>query len=1140
MSSNLTLYFGNIAIVNDEKLIQKRWEKEKVFEQSLILNENYVPIWDAKYNNSNNVYIFYDGPPFATGTPHYGHILTGSIKDTVGRYQTQMGYNVPRRFGWDCHGLPIEYVIDKKYDIKNKYEIEEVWGLTKYNNACSEIVMECASEWETTMTRLARWVDFKNDYKTMDFDFMNSVWWVFSELAKNDYVYSSYRVMPYSVSCTTPLSNFETQQNYKEVDDIVIFVNFSLVEQFDNKEVSLLVWTTTPWTLPSNLAIAINSQISYSLIESNGEFFIIGTNLLVKVFGMVKRDYKIIIQTIDVNSLIGLKYMPLFESYKLETLDTESRKRAFTIVSADFITETDGTGIVHIAPSFGEDDYQTCIVNKIISKTDELFMSINDNGFFIDNLKTLEDIGGLIYKNTDYVKSKDITDIYIDANSAIIQKLKDSNKLFHKYKYIHNNPFCWRSDTPLIYRAIKSWFVNVEKIKDNMVELNKGINWVPDNIGSNRFHQWLTNAKDWCIARSRYWGTPIPIWQNVKNPLDYKVISSSMEIEFLCGLEKNSIKNLHRDHIDNLTFELNGSTYKRITDVFDCWFESGSMPVASIGYPYKTTPEQNPVFVADFIAEGIDQTRGWFYTMLVISTALFNKAPFKNVIVNGLVLASDGKKMSKRLKNYPDPNEVVEIYGADALRLYLIGSPASKGEDLKFNEEGLRQMVGDIIIPMKNVIEFFEVYKKMLNIKFPEAELLNVENYNTENSLDLYAIHYIGGYIMEINQDLFKYQLSDAVKKLFTLVKMLTNQFLKYNRFSLKGKNGREPWISSLSTMKILLNYMAVNIACLMPYFSEYIFNKLDNSAKSVHLTRFYEVLLPKLDKDKIKISYDMLHVFDVINLLNEIRQKNDINIKIPLERFLLKSTPEICEIIQNNRNLILNELNILELETLPYTNADIKINIDTPHFKNIKSVHLKNMKKILDILNLNKLNNEQINELAIEKKAIQAFGFEITPDMVESFKIQPIEIPGYTSGYSNINNTSYCAYLCSFMSEKANKIVYAKIIANAFQRMRKTACLYPWNKIKLAYLGIGEYDLQDDIVRQKIFEICEYELIEYDSNITKDNIIFKAKIYQNGCNLDTFPIGTENDDKSILKAILFQNREPYEKNLKLFIIRDI
>ena len=1015
--------FGSIINEND---ILKYWIDNDTFKSSI---------------DDNPTYIFYDGPPFATGLPHYGHILAGFIKDTIGRYQTQNSKSVPRKAGWDVHGLPIEYEIEKIYNIKTKQEIE-IWGIDKYNQACRDIVMKYASEWDIIMSRMGRWIDFKNDYKTMDFDFMNSVWWVFSELANKKLVYPSYKVMPYSVACKTPLSNFETQQNYQDVEDTTLYVKFKLLEKYD---ADLLIWTTTPWTLPSNLVIAINTNIKYSIIESDG-LYIIASSLINKVFGLAKKKYNIISE-INGIELVGLKYEPLFNSYPIFDI------RAFRIIHADYITETDGTGLVHIAPSYGNDDYEACLKYGIISKTDELFMSIDDQGYFIKDLKGLEDLEGIFYKN--------------EGNTIIINKLKKSDKIYFLHKYKHSYPFCWRSDTPLMYRAVKSWFINVESIKDRMVELNKKINWVPSNIGENRFHNWLCQAKDWCVARNRYWGTPIPIWANILDPSDYIVIKSANELEKLCNLEPNTINDLHRDKIDHLTFELNGATYKRINEIFDCWFESGSMPYASVGYPYKTNSEQFK-FPADFIAEGIDQTRGWFYTLLVISTALFDNIPFKNVIVNGLILASDGKKMSKRLKNYPDPMDVVNKFGSDALRLYLLNSPATKGDVLKFNEPNVQLMVKDIIIPLKNSVKFLLEYMEKFKIDYPNEVLYTVENYKTENPLDAYAIKYIGSLINTINNNLANYLLSDSIRNILNLIEMLNNQYIKFNRFAIKGKYNLENWKSSLSLLKILIEYIAINLAPLMPYFSEYIYQKFYNG--SVHLTKFKNYKLPYINTQIDEMANEMKHVICIINLVMSIKSKNNLSMKTPFEDILIKSPNHINQILIKYSNFISDELNILNIKVDTFNWLDIDIDIK-PNFNEIKKNILMN--------NSIEIINKTINEINLnnDDKRLLAQGVTINtiePSMLNII-IKPHLINNYVSQYVYENNNNYCVYLNTIITDKIKELSYAKFIGSTFQKMRKNAGLHPWNPIHLGYTGNLLYPIEN--LQDCIYSVCNHKM---------------------------------------------------------------
>ena len=1038
----------------NEFTIQQFWNDNDIFDRSISNNQI-----------SDNKFVFYDGPPFATGLPHYGHILAGFIKDSIGRFQTQNGKSVPRNAGWDCHGLPIEYEIEKEYNVKTRKQVEE-WGICNYNQACKNIVMKYSTEWKTIMNRLGRWVDFDNDYKTMDFDFMNSVWWVFGELNKKGLIYPSYRVMPYSVACKTPLSNFETQQNYQEVEDTTVYVKFKLLT---NRY--LLVWTTTPWTLPSNLLIAINKNIDYVILEDeHNEQLIMASNLVDKLVNQSKKNLKVI-DKIDSLTLIGQKYIPIFDCYPIEQLDKP--EDAFTVVHADFVTDSDGTGLVHIAPSYGEDDYQTCINNNLIKKTDDLFMSIDEEGYYKDlNIDGLIDLNGKFYK---------------DGNRMIIDKLKFDQKLFFQARYKHSYPYCWRSDTPLMYRAVKSWFVNVESIKDRMVELNKSINWVPEFVGSNRFHNWLSNAKDWCIARNRYWGTPIPIWINIDDPSDYFIVSSAQELEELSGLVSGSLCDIHRDKLDHLIIHKDGKKYQRTPEVFDCWFESGSMPYASIGYPYKN--HDNLVIPADFIAEGIDQTRGWFYTLLVISTALFNKAPFENVVVNGLIMATDPVtkktvKMSKRLKNYPDPLNIVNDHGSDALRLYLLNSPASRGDILAFKEDGVKSVVREVIIPLLNSLKFLLEYKHKISLDYPETVLYTDHNqsYRTNNPLDTYAIKYIGKIVDNIKDSLSKYYISDAVNLIYHFVEMLNNQFIKFNRYSLKGKNDYNSWNSSVSTLNILLQYFAVSVASLIPFFSEHIFQSL-NDGLSVHLTKFTDFKLPHLDVEQDKMADEMLHMLEIINLVNRIRSKNGIGMKMPLKEIIIESTEDIIEMVSRYDNYILDELNVLNYRTQTFNISNIEITVK-PNYQNIKEKYLDKIKLVET--HIKSLTIEQKQQL-VQNQSLRFEDIEINQSLCNII-IEPIKMESFYSEYIYANGTNYSVYLNSTIDEETKILGYSKMIASRYQKMRKAAGLHPWDKIRLGYNGILEYQ----IVNEVIYSTCGYYTSEIVIDDDNKEIIYK------------------------------------------------
>src|SRR3990167_9135059 len=659
-----------------EEEILDFWKKNNIFEKSLENRKGQI------------FFSFYDGPPFATGLPHYGHLIGGTIKDVIPRYKTMKGYFVPRRFGWDCHGLPVENEIEKSIEMSG-HEFISKHGIAKFNEECESIVLRYTKEWEKTVDRIGRWVDFKNTYKTMDITFMESVWWVFKNLFDLDLVYEGFKVMPFSHKLGTPLSNFEANLNYQEVDDPSIVIKF---KKLDEENTYFLAWTTTPWTLISNLALTVHPEIEYVKVKDKktDNFYILAKD---RVDAYFKEDFEIL-NTFLGKELNGIKYEPLFPYFK-------DRNDAFRIILDDFVTVEDCTGIVHTAPAFGEADFFSCKKENI-----EVVCPIDNYGRF--TLEISE------YQNM-MVK---------DSDKLIIRRLKEEKKLFHQGVIRHRYPFCWRTDTPLIYKAVKTWFVSVEKIKDRIINANQQINWVPEHIKDGRFGKWLENARDWAISRNRFWGTPIPIWKDENNNI--YVFGSIKELE---EKTNSKIKNLHRQFIDDLTFEHNGKIFKRIDEVFDCWFESGSMPYAQNHYPFENKKFTEETFPADFIAEGLDQTRGWFYTLNVISAALFNKPAFKNVIVNGIILAEDGNKMSKRLKNYPEPEIILSKFGADAVRLYLLQSPAVQAEDLRFSENGVGSILRQILLPFYNSYVFLATYAKIYdfvpfeNFKNPSFDL---------------------------------------------------------------------------------------------------------------------------------------------------------------------------------------------------------------------------------------------------------------------------------------------------------------------------------------------------------------------------------------------------------------------------------
>ncbi|XP_039000355.1 isoleucine--tRNA ligase, cytoplasmic-like [Hibiscus syriacus] len=870
-------------------------------------------------------YIFYDGPPFATGLPHYGHILAGTIKDIVTRYQSMTGHHVTRRFGWDCHGLPVENEIDNKLGIKRRDQILEM-GIGKYNEECRSIVTRYVGEWEKIVTRTGRWIDFKNDYKTMDLKFMESVWWVFDQLYQKGLIYKGFKVMPYSTGCKTPLSNFEAGENYKSVPDPEIMVAFPIVGEPDNA--AFVAWTTTPWTLPSNLALCVNANFIYVKVcnKYSGKIYVVAESRLSELptekpkssnsanvpSGDSKKskskgtsgektkdsaaDSFEVLEKFSGASLVGKKYEPLF-NYFLEFSDA-----AFRVIADNYVTDDSGTGIVHCAPAFGEDDYRVCIGNQIINKGENLIVAVDDDGCFTGKIA---DFSGL------YVK---------DADKDIIEALKAKGRLVKLGTFTHSYPFCWRSDTPLIYRAVPSWFVRVEQLKEQLLDNNKQTYWVPDYVKDKRFHNWLENARDWAISRSRFWGTPIPVWIS-EDGEEVIVMDSVEKLERLSGAK---VFDLHRHNIDHITVpSARGPEFgvlRRIDDVFDCWFESGSMPYAYLHYPFENIELFEKNFPGHFVAEGLDQTRGWFYTLMVLSSALFGKPAFRNLICNGLVLAEDGKKMSKRLKNYPSPLEVINDYGADALRLYLINSPVVRAETLRFKKDGVFGVVKDVFLPWYNAYRFLVQNAKRLEYEgsalFVPIAVTVLQK--SSNVLDQWINSATQSLVHFVREEMDAYRLYTVVPYLLKFLDNLTNIYVRFNRKRLKGRTGEEDCRMALSTLYNVLLTSCKVMAPFTPFFTEVLYQNMrkvsDGAEECIHYCSFPQ----EEGKRGERIEESVTRMMKIIDLARNIRERHNKPLKTPLREMVVVHPDEdfLDDITGKLREYVLEELNMRSLVT--------------------------------------------------------------------------------------------------------------------------------------------------------------------------------------------------------------------------------
>ncbi|MGE5670368.1 MAG: isoleucine--tRNA ligase [Fibrobacterota bacterium] len=1048
-----------------EEEILAFWKENSIFNATL----------DA--TKDNDAFVFYDGPPFATGLPHYGHLLAGTIKDIIPRYWTMQGKYVDRRFGWDCHGLPVENEMEKEFKVSGKRDIEKL-GIYLFNEACRSIVLRYTGQWEKIVSRMGRWVDFVNQYRTMDAPYMESIWWVFKQIWEKDLIYQGFRVQPYCPRCATPLSNFEVNEGYKDVSGPSITVTFPLVNDPSTK---ILVWTTTPWTLPSNVALAMGCDIQYVKIQDGDNKFILAKDRL-SAYYKDSSQYSVLSEFTG-KELVGTSYVPMFNYF------AGKDDRFFKVTSADFVSTEDGTGIVHIAPAFGEDDFA---VGQKLGLP--IVCPVDDEGKFTDEVPEWK--GRRVY----------------EADDEITRDIKSRGRLIHKTTVLHRYPFCYRCDTALIYKAITTWFMKIDPLRQNMLDNNQQIHWVPSHLQNGRFGKGLESAPDWNISRNRYWGTPIPIWscecghkecvgsvselhklagdgnadagcqchaETAKN-VEHKIKTESHErfkafnvdtswAEKLQSIQISPV-DLHRHIVDELDIKCPkcGKTMQRTPEVLDCWFESGSMPYAQLHYPFEHRKRFEDNFPADFIAEGLDQTRGWFYTLTVLSAALFKKPAFKNVIVNGIILAEDGKKLSKRLKNYVPVDEIIDKLGADALRLFLVNSPAVKAEDLRFSEKGVLEMSRAVLLPFWNAYSFFVTYSNVDGWKPKSAD---PPKDGTE--IDKWIISLLNHTVASVSEEMEQYNLYKVVPILVDFIDNLTNWYIRNNRRRFWKSENDGDKDCAYSTLYFVLVEFSKVMAPFLPYLTEAIYrnlvvDKLDGAPASVHLNAF-PVAHPERNLPDLETKMTLIR--QSVTMGRALRSRFIIKTRQPLREFtVIVRNTEKLNLLKDMESLILGELNVKSIRFSTKENDVVSIGAKA-NFKRLGKTFGPKMKDAS--LQIEKFTIEQIRELEAGK-TIEIEGKAITYDDIEirRTKLEGIEVE--TEGELTVA-------LDTTITPELKAEGVAREFVNRVQNMRKTSdfnvtdriavrCSAP-DEIKTAVMQFKEYVCSETLTTEIAWE---------------------------------------------------------------------
>jgi isoleucyl-tRNA synthetase len=982
-----------------EKGVVDRWKRDATFKRSL------------EMSRSNPEFVFYDGPPFATGSPHHGTIFVSALKDFVGRYKTMRGYYVPRTWGWDCHGLPIETIAEKQLGLKDKSEIERSVGVAAFNNECRKIVSEYDGNWRTYIDRIGRWVDMENPYRTLDRSFMESVIWAFGEAYRKGFIYKDYRVAPYCYRCETSLSLSETRvdDSTRPKQDRTITVKFAL-NNFDG--VSALAWTTTPWTLPSNLALAVGKEIEYVVIESP-----LGKVLLAK--SALKRYERELGKNPDIiASYTGeqlldrkLTYTPLFPYFKNE--------KAFHVITADFVSTEDGTGIVHMAPAFGEDDYWACRKYNI-----EVKNPVNPAGCYTEEV-------------TDFVGQN-----VHEANPAIIKMLKEQGLVLRDETIEHNYPHCWRCRTPLIYRALDAWYLKVEPIRERMIQTNEEIEWHPDTVKYGRFANWLENARDWNISRNRYWATPIPVWE-CEGCGKRKVYSSVEELEKESGTK---LPDIHKEFLDAVKISCAcGQKMNRVPEVLDCWFESGSMPYGQFHYPFENAEHFRSHFPADFIVEYTGQIRTWFYYLHVLSTVLFDRPAFKHCMVHGTLLSADGRKMSKSLKNYTDPLQLMDLHGADALRAYLFSSAAVGIEDLAFRDDGVEGQVKSIMLPLWNALSFFTSYTEVDKLSARDIPLAGQEL----GELDRFIHSELEILKATTTESLDAYRVNEAMRLFAPFFDTLNNWYIRRSRTRVWSDDPRsKEKLAFYATLYDVLSTCAQLIAPLCPFIADLVWERLGNT-ESVHLSR-WPVARPELIDRRLSQQINLVR--GMVSAGLSVRAKEKLRVRLPLHlaKIAVKNPKEFEPYIP----VLCGELNVKRIEFL----ADASSIATLTAKVNARILGPRLGARVQEVI-------QKVREGAFEvigENSIRVGDIELTPGEVEvGFSGKP--------GLAVESGSGFVVALDTEVTPELALEGQARDLVREIQDMRKEADLNIADRIRLSILG-GEkiLDAHADYVKSE------------------------------------------------------------------------